>query len=77
MRFIDIIYWLSLIGADFFVFIILALLLMAYEGNYDGSKGEIMEFGEYEYSRENSFHLLHNMDGLKYYRTYLHRLQDF
>ncbi|MCZ2129396.1 MAG: hypothetical protein LC109_03925 [Bacteroidia bacterium] len=40
VRFIDFIYWLTIIGADIFVFIILGLLLMGYDDNYDSSKGE-------------------------------------
>lgn len=40
VRFIDVIYWLAIIGADIFVFIILGLLLMGYDDNYDSSKGE-------------------------------------
>jgi len=40
IRFVDIIYWLAIIGADLFVYIILGLLLMGYDDNYDSSKGE-------------------------------------
>lgn len=40
IRFLDIIYWLAIIGADIFVYIILGLLQMDYEDNYDSSKGE-------------------------------------
>lgn len=40
IRFVDIIYWLAIIGADIFVFIIFGLLLMNYDDNYDSSKGE-------------------------------------
>ena len=41
IRFIDIIYWLALLAADFFVYIVLGLLLMGYEDSYDKSKGEL------------------------------------
>jgi hypothetical protein len=40
IRFVDIIYWLAIIGADLFVYIVLGLLLMGYDDNYDSSKGE-------------------------------------
>lgn len=40
IRFLDIIYWLAIIGADIFVYIILGLLQMDYDDNYDSSKGE-------------------------------------
>jgi hypothetical protein len=40
IRLIDIIFWIAIIGADLFVFIILGLLLMGYDDNYDSSKGE-------------------------------------
>jgi hypothetical protein len=39
IRFIDLLYWLAIIGADLFVFIILGILLMGYDDNYDSSKG--------------------------------------
>ena len=40
IRFVDIIYWLAIIGADIFVYMILGVLQMDYEDNYDSSKGE-------------------------------------
>lgn len=40
IRFVDIIYWLAIIGADIFVYIILGLLQMDYDDTYDSSKGE-------------------------------------
>ena len=40
IRFVDIIYWLAIIGADIFVYIILGILQMDYDDNYDSSKGE-------------------------------------
>lgn len=40
IRLIDIIYWLAFIGADIFVYIILGVLQMDYDDNYDSSKGE-------------------------------------
>ena len=42
IRFIDIIYWLAIIGADIFVYIILGVLQMGYDDNYDSSKGEYL-----------------------------------
>jgi hypothetical protein len=40
IRFVDIIYWLAIIGADIFVYMILGVLQMDYDDNYDSSKGE-------------------------------------
>jgi hypothetical protein len=40
IRFIYIIYWLVIIGADIFVYIILGVLQMDYDDNYNSSKGE-------------------------------------
>lgn len=40
IRFIDIIYWLAIIGADIFVYMVLSVLQMDYDDNYDSSKGE-------------------------------------
>lgn len=40
IRFINIIYWLAIIGADIFVYIVLGILQMDYDDNYDSSKGE-------------------------------------
>jgi hypothetical protein len=40
IRFVDIIYWLAIIGADIFVYIVLGVLQMDYDDNYDSSKGE-------------------------------------
>ena len=40
IRFVDVIYWLAIIGADLFVYVVLGLLLMGYDDNYDSSKGE-------------------------------------
>jgi hypothetical protein len=45
IRFIDIIYWLAIIGADIFVYIILSILQMDYDDNYDSSKGEYWSLG--------------------------------
>ena len=39
-RFVDIIYWFIIIGADLIVYMFLGLLLMGYDDNYDSSKGE-------------------------------------
>jgi len=40
IRFIDIVYWLAIIGADIFIYMILGVLQMDYDDNYDSSKGE-------------------------------------
>ncbi|MEN5380650.1 hypothetical protein [Sphingobacterium kitahiroshimense] len=40
IRFVDIIYWLAIIGADIFIYMILGLLQMDYDDTYDSSKGE-------------------------------------
>jgi hypothetical protein len=40
IRFVDIIFWLSIIGADIFVYIVLGVLQMDYDDNYGISKGE-------------------------------------
>ncbi len=40
IRLIDIIYWLAIIGTDIFVYMILGVLQMDYDDNYDSSKGE-------------------------------------
>jgi hypothetical protein len=45
IRFIDIIFWLSIIGADIFVYMILGILQMDYDDNYDSSKGEYWSLG--------------------------------
>jgi hypothetical protein len=44
IRFVDVIYWLAIIGADLFVYIVLGLLLMGYDDNYYSSKGEYWSF---------------------------------
>ncbi len=40
IRFVDIFFWLAIIGADIFVYIVLGVLQMDYDDNYDSSKGE-------------------------------------
>lgn len=40
IRITNIIYWLALISADIFILLILGLLLMGYDDNYDSLKGE-------------------------------------
>ena len=40
IRLIDIFYWLAIIGADIFVYIVLGVLQMDYDDSYDSSKGE-------------------------------------
>jgi hypothetical protein len=53
IRFIDIIYWLAIIGADIFVYMVLGVLQMDYDDNYDSSKGEYWSLGSM-----NKFQLL-------------------
>lgn len=43
-RFAHLIYGLALIVADLLVFVILGLLLMGYDDNYNSSKGEYWSF---------------------------------
>jgi hypothetical protein len=40
IRFIDILYWLSIIGANICIYLFLGILQMDYDDNYDSSKGE-------------------------------------
>lgn len=40
IRIIDIIFWIALIAFDLFVYIILGILQMDYDDNWDESKGE-------------------------------------
>ncbi len=40
IRLVDIVYWLAIIGANIFVYIVLGILQMDYDDNYDSSKGE-------------------------------------
>ncbi|PAM95706.1 hypothetical protein B4N84_06305 [Flavobacterium sp. IR1] len=44
IRFIDITYGIAIIVADLVVFIILGVLLMGYDDNYDSSEGEYWSF---------------------------------
>ncbi|REG88383.1 hypothetical protein [Flavobacterium aquicola] len=44
IRFIDIIYGIAIIVADLAVFIVLGVLLMGYDDNYDSSEGEYWSF---------------------------------
>ena len=40
IRFVDIIYWIAIIGADLLIYMVLGFLLMGYDDNYNNSKGE-------------------------------------
>lgn len=40
IRFIDLISWIAIIGTDIFIYIVLGVLQMDYDDNYDSSKGE-------------------------------------
>ena len=39
IRLTDIIYWLALLGADLFIYLVLGVLQMEYEDHWDKSKG--------------------------------------
>jgi hypothetical protein len=64
IRFVDVIYWIALVAADIFVYIILGLLLMSYEDNYDDSKGEywswesMSTFDRYAFIALNLWHVV-------------------
>lgn len=45
IRLVDIVYWLAIIGADIFVYMILGVLQMDYDDNYDSSKGKYWSLG--------------------------------
>ena len=38
--FVDVMYWLALVGVDLLVYMGLGLFLMGYDDNYDSSRGE-------------------------------------
>ena len=40
IRSIDVVYWIAVVMADIFVYVVLGLLLMSYDDNYNVSKGE-------------------------------------
>ncbi len=40
IRFVNVAYGIAIIGIDLLVFIVLGILLMVYDDNYDNSKGE-------------------------------------
>jgi hypothetical protein len=40
VRFVDVFYSLAIIAADIFIYLILGILQMSYDDNYDSSKGE-------------------------------------
>jgi hypothetical protein len=40
IRFVDIIFWLIIIGIDILVYLFLGILQMDYDDSYDSSKGE-------------------------------------
>ena len=40
IRLIDFIFWFAVIAADLFVYMVLGILLMGYDDNYNISKGE-------------------------------------
>lgn len=39
IRFVDVIFWLAILGTDIFIYIILGILQMDYDDTYDSSKG--------------------------------------
>lgn len=40
IRLVDIAYWAAIIGTDIFIYMILGILLMRYDDNWDSSQGE-------------------------------------
>lgn len=64
IRFIDVVYWFALVAADIFVYIVLGLLLMSYDDNYDASKGEywswrsMSAFDRYAFAALNLWHVV-------------------
>jgi hypothetical protein len=82
IRFLDIIYWLAIIGADIFVFIILGLLLMGYDDSYDSSKGEYWSLASMNSTEKiiyicyNSWIIL-NIIGLAYIGRKIYRRQKY
>lgn len=71
IRFIDFIYGITIIVIDLFVFILLGVLLMGYDDNYDSSEGEYWSFASMNTSEKtiyicyNSWIIL-NIIGLAY-----------
>lgn len=71
IRFIEVIYGTSIIVIDLFVFILLGVLLMSYDDNYDSSEGEYWSFASMNTSEKiiyicyNSWIIL-NIIGLAY-----------
>jgi hypothetical protein len=82
IRLVDIIYWLTIIGADVFVFIILGLLLMGYDDSYDSSKGEYWSLASMNLTEKiiyicyNGWIIL-NIIGLVYIGRKIYRRQKY
>jgi len=55
IRFVDVIYWLAIIGADLFVYIVFGLLLMGYDDNYDISKGKYWSLASLNSTEKNIY----------------------
>lgn len=72
IRFIDVIYGTTIIVIDLFVFILLGVLLMGYDDNYDSSEGEYWSLASMNTSEKiiyicyNSWTIL-NIIGLAYF----------
>jgi hypothetical protein len=64
VRIIDVIYFIALIAADLFVYIVLGLFLMSYDDSYDSSKGEywswssMTKFDKYAFVALNLWHVV-------------------
>jgi hypothetical protein len=64
IRFIDVMYWISLIVADVFIYVFLGMLLMNYDDNYNASKGEywswksMSTFDRYAFVTLNVWHVV-------------------
>jgi hypothetical protein len=40
VKFVNILFWLAVVGADIIVYVIIGIALMGYDDNWDASKGE-------------------------------------
>jgi hypothetical protein len=58
IRFVDVIYWLAIIGSDLFIYIVLGLLLMGYDDSYDSSKGEYWSLASMNSTEKNIYFAL-------------------
>jgi hypothetical protein len=82
IRLVDFIFGMAIILADIFVFIILGMLLMDYDDNYDSSKGAYWSFASMN-AKEKTFYIIYNLwillniivfifVGLRIYKLFIH-----